>query len=84
MQAWASPHHEESRLPLFTDLANSNELAITDQAGDAVDSVEPVVCASLRLQDPDFVKNPRLISLKAWEEIGSTMELVNFFSYQNS
>ena len=84
VQAWASPYPEESRLALFTDHANSNELAITDQAGDAIDGVEPVVCASLRLQDPEFLKNPRLISLKDWEEIGITMDLVNFFSYQNS
>ena len=84
MQAWASPHHEELRLPLLADLANSNELAITDQAGDTINGVKPVVCASLRLQNPDFIKNPRLMSLKGWEEIGSTMELVNFFSYQNS
>ena len=83
MQTWASPLHEESRLRLFTDLADSNELAITDQTGDAIDGVQPVVCAYLRLQDPEFVNNPRSISLKDWEEIGSTMDLANFFSYQN-
>ena len=84
VQAWASPHHQESRLSPFTDLADSNELAITNQAGDTIDGVKPDFCASFRLQDPEFVKNPRLMSLKGWEEIGSTMELVNFFSYQNS
>lgn len=48
-----------------------------------------VVRASLRLQDANLVQKavaiaPRWLSLTMWEEVGSTMNLANFFSYRNS
>lgn len=51
--------------------------------------LEDVVCASLRLRDPDLFKNaitsnPRMLSLTKWEEIGSTIELDQFSSYRYS
>ena len=50
--------------------------------------LEAVVCASLRLQDPDLfgkalTLSPRLLLLRSWEKIGSTMELAHFSSYSH-
>lgn len=48
-----------------------------------------VVCASSKLRSPELfhhavLVNPGMLSLTAWEEIGSTIDLRHFLSYQNS
>lgn len=48
-----------------------------------------VVCASLRLQDPELFQmavthNPRMLPLTVWEEIGRQMDLAQSSSYRNS
>ena len=53
------------------------------------DLLQAVVCASLRLRDPDLFEkavtlNPRMLPVTKWEEVGSTMELADFLSYRNS
>lgn len=71
---------------LFADsVSHGNPTELNRQSG----MLETVVCASLRLRDLDLFKeavtlNPRMLSLEFWEEIGGTMDLANFFSYQPS
>lgn len=48
-----------------------------------------VVCASLRLQDPELFQmavthNPRMLPLTVWEEIGRQVDLAQSSSYRNS
>ena len=53
------------------------------------DMLGAVVCASLRLQDPELFQmavtlNPKMLFLTMWEEIGSMMDPVQFSSYLDS
>ena len=49
-----------------------------------IDGAEPVVCASIRLRDPGLIKDSRMLPIRGWAELGSTMELAIFSSYQYS
>ena len=53
------------------------------------DMLKAVVRASLRLQDLELFQkavtlSPRMLKLSFWEEVGTSMDLCHFFSYQNS
>ncbi len=60
-----------------------------DQSKRQSQMLEAVVCASLRLRNPDLFERavtwyPRMLSLTNWEEVGSMMDLADFLSYRPS
>ncbi len=68
---------------LVKDLSRGNNEEYFRQS----DMLEKVVRASMRLQDLGLFQkaitlSPRMLKLSFWEEVGSMMDLGNFFPYQ--
>ena len=84
------------KLACKTQLSNinewlSNNLSPRDarECSSQCELLGAVVCASSKLRSPELfhyavLLNPGMLSLTAWEEIGSTIDLRHFLSYQNS
>ena len=84
------------KLACNTQLSNVNEWLSSDlsprdsrECSSQCELLGAVVCASSKLRSPELfhyaiLLNPGMLSLTAWEEIGSTIDLRHFLSYQNS
>ena len=84
------------KLACKTQLSNINEwlsssLSPRDaqECSSQCELLGAVVCTSSKLRSPELfhyavLLNPGMLSLTAWEDIGSTIDLRHFLSYQNS